>query len=140
MTFYEELYFEITMRGPKSELKKIVSAIRSGELSDFFEVTPELFIFDDSYAEADGTDTTEVIFTTDDYGIKIDELDCEEFLEVLCKLGRRVDVYGTVYDVDEEEFSFKSEPGDSYYVNSRITPIFNDELDAAARDEEDSED
>ena len=140
MTLYDELYFEITMHGQKSELKKIVSALKTGELSDFFEVTSELFIFDDNYAEAADEDTTELTFTTDDYSIEIEELDCDEFLEILCKLARRVDVYGTLCDADEEEYSFRSEAGDSYYVNSRKATIFNDELDAAARDEEGDED
>ena len=37
MTLCEELFFEITVSGTKSELKKLVSFLESGGLDDFFE-------------------------------------------------------------------------------------------------------
>ena len=61
MTLWDELYFEITMHGPKSELKKIVSFLRSGELDDFFEITSDYIIYDDSYSSIDDSAETEVI-------------------------------------------------------------------------------
>ena len=37
MTLYDELYFEITVSGRRAEIKKLVSFLESGEISDFFE-------------------------------------------------------------------------------------------------------
>ena len=140
MTFCDELYFEITMHGPKSELKKIVSFLRSGELDDFFEITSDYIIYDDSYSSSDDSAETEVIFTNDDYGIEIEEFDTDEFLEVFCKAAKNLDVYGSLFDNDDSEFHFTSAKGDSYYVNSRKSLRFNDELDEVARGEEEDED
>ena len=140
MTLYEELYFDVTLRGPKSEIKKFVSFLRSGELDDFFEITSDYIIFDDSYSDADDADDTEIIFTSDDYGIEIEEFDTDEFLEVFCKAAKKLDVYGTLFDSDDGEFQFTSAKGDSYYVNSRKSLVFNDELDEVRRDEEGDDD
>ena len=140
MTLYEELYFDVTLRGPKSEIKKFVSFLRSGELDDFFEITADYIIFDDSYSEADDAADTEIIFTSDDYGIEIEEFDTDEFLEVFCKAAKKLDVYGTLFDSDDGEFQFTSATGDSYYVNSRKSLVFNDELDEVRRDEEGDDD
>ena len=41
MTLWDELYFEATLHGLKSELKKFVNFLKSGELDDFFEITSE---------------------------------------------------------------------------------------------------
>ena len=139
MTLWEELYFDITLRGPKSELKKFVNFLRSGELDDFFEITSDYIIYDDTYAEADDETETEIIFTNDDYGIEIEELDTDEFLEVFCKAARKLDVYGTIFDSDDDEFQFTSAVGDSYYINSRKRMLVGDELDEVARGEEDDE-
>jgi len=136
MTLYEELYFDVTLRGPKSEIKKFVSFLRSGELDDFFEITSDYIIYDDSYSEADDSEDTEIIFTNDDYGIEIEEFDTDEFLEVLCKAAKKLEVYGTLFDSDDSEFQFTSTKGDSYYVNSRKSLVFNDELDEVRRNEE----
>lgn len=140
MTLWEELYFDVTLRGPKSEIKKFVSFLRSGELDDFFEITSDYIIYDDSYSEADDSTDTEIIFTNDDYGIEIEEFDTDEFLEVFCKAAKKLDVYGTLFDSDDGEFQFTSAKGDSYYVNSRKSLIFNDELDEVRRDEEGEDD
>lgn len=140
MTLWEELYFDVTLRGPKSEIKKFVSFLRSGELDDFFEITSDYIIYDDSYSEADDSTDTEIIFTNDDYGIEIEEFDTDEFLEVFCKAAKKLDVYGTLFDSDDGEFQFTSAKGDSYYVNSRKSLIFNDELDEVRRDEEGDDD
>ena len=140
MTLWEELYFDVTLRGPKSEIKKFVSFLRSGELDDFVEITSDYIIYDDSYSEADDSADTEIIFTNDDYGIEIEEFDTDEFLEVFCKAAKKLDVYGTLFDSDDGEFQFTSAKGDSYYVNSRKSLIFNDELDEVRRDEEGDDD
>lgn len=139
MTLWDELYFEITLHGAKSELKKFVSFLKSGELEDFFEVTTDYIIYDDNYLSAADSEETEVIFTNDDYGIEIEELDTDEFLEILCKASKNLDVYGTLSDGADGEFQFSSEKGNSYYINSRKSMRFNDELDEVARDEEDDE-
>ncbi len=140
MTLYDELYFEITAHGKKSDLKNLVSFLTSGELDCFFEVSSDHIIYDDGYAAAGLDNETEIIFTTDDYGIEIDELDADEFLEEFCKAAKKLDVYGCIYDTDEDEFRFSSAKGDSYYINSKKAMVFNDELDEVARGEEAEED
>jgi hypothetical protein len=139
MTLYEELYFDVTLRGPKSEIKKFVSFLRSGELDDFFEITSDYIIYDDTYAEADDATETEIIFTNDDYGIEIDEFDTDEFLEVFCKGAKKLEVYGTLFDSDDGEYQFMSAKEDSYYLNTQKNIVFNDELDEVRRDEEDDD-
>ena len=41
MTLCEELYFDITLIGEKSEIKKFASFLRAGGLDDFFEFSNE---------------------------------------------------------------------------------------------------
>ena len=129
MTLWDELYFEITLRGAKSELKKFVSFLKSGELEDFFEVTSDYIIYDDNYHSAEDADETEVIFTNDDYGIEIEELDTDEFLEIFCRAAKNLFVNGELFDIDDEQFGFVSEEGDSYYVNSLKAKRFNEDDD-----------
>lgn len=140
MTLWDELYFEITVRGEKSELRKIVNFLKSGDLEDFFEFSSDYIIYDDGYASAEDGAETEIIFTNDDYAVEIEEFDTDEFLEIFCKAAKNLEVYGTLSDGDDCEFQFMSAKGDSYYVNSRKSVRFNDELDEVARDEENSED
>ncbi len=132
MTFCEELYFEITLTGAKSELKKFVSFLKSGELDDFFEVLPEYINYDDEFESTSPDKETSVIFSNDDCGVEIDELDTDEFLEVFCKAAKALDVSGRLFDIDDEEYAFVSVPGDSYYLNAKKTKRFNDELDEEA--------
>ena len=140
MTLWEEVYFEITFSGEKSELRKIVNFLNSGELDDFFEVTPEYIIFDDTFNDATEEQSTEIVFTNDDYPIETDEFDTDEFLEVICKAGRKLEVYGMLSDAEGNEYKFSSPKGDSYYINSRESVTFNDELDEVAyKEEEDAE-
>ena len=136
MTLCEELYFEITLTGTKSELKKFASYLKSGELDDFFEVTSDYIHYDDEYESADADKETSFIFSNDDYGIEIDEFDTDEFLEVFCKAARNLEAKGTLYDADEEEYEFISAYGDSYYVNAKRSVKFNDELDEKAYEED----
>lgn len=136
MTLWDELYFEITLHGPKSELKKFVNFLRSGELDDFFEIASDYIIYDDNYAALDDSADSEIIFTNDDYAVEIEEFDTDEFLEIFCKAAKRLDVYGSLCDADDGEFHFTSAMGDSYYVNSRKAMLFNDELDEVAYNED----
>lgn len=120
MTLYDELYFEIKATGPKSEVKNFVSYLKSGELDEFFEFSPEYLSYDDEYATADNTAEVSITISNDDYGIEIDEFHTDEFLEILCKAGRRLYLKGQLYDADNEEYSFVSETGDSYYTNALL--------------------
>ena len=139
MTLYEEIYFEITFSGVKSELKKMVKFLKSGELDDFFEITSDYICYADEYKDAEDSDETEFTFTNDDLGIEIEEFDTDEFLEVISKAGKAIDISGHLYDISDEEYSFTSEKGNSYYVNARGAQKFNDELDEAAENEESEE-
>ena len=127
MTFCEELYFEITLTGEKANLKKFISFLKSGELDDFFEFSSEYIDYADEYAEAKDEDETSVIFSNDDMGIEIDEFDSDEFLDVFCRAAKELDVRGTIYDADDDEYSFISNKGDSYFLNAKNISIFNDE-------------
>lgn len=132
MTLYEELYFEIALKGTKDELRKFERYLRSGALDDFFEVQDDYICYDDGFAAADAGTICEMTFTNDDFGIEIDEFCPEEFLDEFCKAARALEVQGHMYDIDDEEFHFVSDAGDSYFINSRKARSFNDELDAQA--------
>jgi len=136
MTLYEELYFEITLKGSKNELRKFARYLMSGALDDFFEMQDDYICYDDAFASSDESAVCEMIFTNDDFGIEIDEFCPEDFLDEFCKAARALDVQGHMYDIDDEEFYFVSEAGDSYFVKGRGARTFNDELDAAANAEE----
>ena len=137
MILCEELYFEITLTGIKSELKKFITFLKSGGLDDFFEFSTDYISYDDAFDATDNEKETSITIANDDFGIEIDELDTDEFLEVLCRAAKRLDVVGHLYDIDDEEYRFVSELGDSYYINSNKITKFNEDLD---REEDDSED
>ena len=139
MILYEEIYFEITFSGVKSELKKMAKFLKSGELDDFFEISSDYVCYADEYKDTDDADESEFTLTNDDFGIEIDEFDTDEFLEIICKAGKMLDISGHIYDASDEEYSFSSAAGDSYYVNARKAQRFNDELDEAAENEESEE-
>ncbi len=136
MTLYEEIYFDISFYGEKSELKKMVKFLKSGELDDFFEIPSDYICYADGYNDSEDYDNTEFTLTNDDLGIEVDEFDTDEFLELICKAGKKLDIRGHLYDSSDEEYSFVSEAGDSYYVNANAAKKFNDELDEAAENEE----
>ena len=138
MILNEEIYFEITFSGAKSELKKMLTFLKSGDLDDFFEFSSEYISYDDTYNDPDET-SGEMYFSNDDYGIEAEEFDADEFLEILCKAGKNLEIFGQIYDVDDEELRFVSKAGDSYYENTKNISKFNDELDEAAEEEEDEE-
>ncbi|MCQ2414381.1 MAG: hypothetical protein MJ082_06295 [Clostridia bacterium] len=139
MKLYDELYFEINVEGLKSELKKFVRFLKSGELEDFFEVSGDYICYDDEYAEKADTEETSLIFTNDDLGVEIDEFNPEEFLEVFCKAGKNLTLSGHLYDIDDEEYEFTSAAGDDGFENAQGDKKFNDELDEAADAEEEDE-
>ena len=136
MVLWDELYFEITLHGEKSELKKFASFLKSGELDDFFEISSDYIIYDDNYKDTPDEEETELVLTNDDYAIEIDEFDTDEFLDVLCKAAKNLDCYGFLSDGADGEFHFESKKGDSYYINARKGIRFNDQLDEVAFDEE----
>ena len=140
MTFCEELYFEITLTGEKSELKKFVTFLKSGELDDFFEFDSDYLDYNDDFNTISDGESTSIIFSNDDYGIEIDEFDSDEFLDVFCRAAKNLDVEGRIFDIDDEEYSFVSSRGDSYYVNAKKVRRFNDELDEQAAKEAAEED
>lgn len=140
MTLYEELYFEIRATGIKSEIKKFVSYLKSGELDEFLEFSSDYINYDDDYDTAGESEEVNVIISNDDYGIEIDEFDTDEFLEILCKAGKRLYLKGQLFDADNEEYSFVSETGNSYYTNALLIKDFNEDEDRPVEDDEDDED
>lgn len=137
MTLYEELYFEITLTGAKSEIKKLISYLRSGELDDFFEFSTEYINYDDSYSTATDDAETSVVLSNDDYGIEIDEFDVYDFLDVFCRAAKGLSVVGQLYDIDDEEFNFESAAGSADYVDKKSISVFNqDELLPEEKDED----
>ena len=137
MILCEELYFEITLTGTKSELKKFVTCLKSGELDDFFEFSSDYISYDDEYDNVGDEGKTSIVLANDDYGIEIDELDTDEFLDVFCRAAKKLDVVGHIYDIDDEEYRFFSEPGDSYYLNADKVQRFNEDDDKDAMDSAD---
>ncbi len=136
MTLCEELYFEITLTGAKSAIKKFISYLKSGELDDFFEFSSDYISYDDDFEGAESSSEVSVVLSNDDYGIEIDEFDTDEFLELFCRAAKDLDVSGSLWDIDDEQYSFKSDAGDSYYVNARRAVLFNEDADKEEEDED----
>ena len=132
MILHEEIYFDITLEGETSALKKFENYALSGVFDDFFEVDEDYLIYDDASSGGMGR----LIFTNDDMGIEISRFNTEDFLELLCRGAKDLDVRGNLYDVEDEEFRFLSPIGDSDFSDADAVTIFNDELDATAREEE----
>ena len=142
MTFSDEFYFEITLTGSKTDIKKIAQFIKSGELDDFFEVESDFITCDDNFHDVSDSEETSLVFSNDDYGIEIDEFEAEDFLDVFCRAAKSLDVSGTLYDINDEEYNFKSEAGNSYYIDKSKVFSFNEDEDKEeeADDEEENED
>lgn len=135
MILHDEIYFEITLEGRKSELEKFASYATSGVFDDFFDVSEDYIIYDDNHEGSDESDRLTMVFTNDEYGIELDRFDTEEFLEILCKGAKALFVNGTLYDIDDEEYRFTSGEGSSDFMNAKHTR-YNDELDEVAADED----
>ena len=119
MTLYDELYFDITLIGKKTDLKRFISYLKSGELDEFLEFHSDFLVYDDEFDTAPPEkDDLSVIFTNDDYGIEIEELDVDEFLELFCRAGKDLDISGHLYGADDE-YSFVSRKGSTYYENAK---------------------
>ena len=136
MIFDESLCFEITVNGTNADVKKLVNVIKSGAFDDFFEFDEEMLSFDDDYETADADEATSMLFSSDEFGVEVDELDADEFIEAFCKAARMLHVNGVLYNFEDEEYRFISDAGDSYYVNAENARVFNDELDAELSREE----
>ena len=127
MTLYDELYFDVTLIGKKSDLKRFISYLKSGDLDEFLEFHNDFLIYDDEYDTAPPEkDDLTVTFTNDDYGIEIDELDVDEFLELFCRAGKDLEISGHLYGADDE-YSFISRKGSSYYENAKKAGGFNED-------------
>ncbi len=136
MILNEEIYFDITLKGKKSEIKKFAKFIKSDELEDFLESAADFINYSDEYAAAGDDESVEMYFINDDFGIEADEFDTDDFLDVFCKAARDLEVVGHLYDINDEEFNFTSEAGSADYADSSRVARFNDELDDAAFAEE----
>ena len=134
MKLHEELYFEITVEGAKSDVVKFIDYVKSGELDDFFEFSSEYIVYDDNYAISSDIGQVSVSLSNDNYGIEIDSFDPEEFLDALCSGGKMVTIHGNVFDIDDEEYRFISNMGETSYVNTDKID-FSDELDDEAKKE-----
>ena len=75
-----------------------------------------------------------MFFSNDDFGLEIKKLETEDFLEVFCKETAMLDVDGHIYDINDDEYLFKSPKGRTSFSSGRGK--FNDELDAIASDED----
>ncbi len=136
MIFTDSVSFEINITGEKSKVEKLVNFLKSGELDSFFEITDDFFLVDDDYETAAPDREVELSFSSDEFGIEVEEFDTSEFLEILCKAGKSLLIKGSFYNFDDDEVRFLSEAGDDYYTNNANVGIFNDELDMQARKEE----
>lgn len=136
MILYEEIYFEINAKGPKSQIKKLAKFLLSGDFDDFFEISSDFISYADEFAAAADDEETEMTFTNDDIGVEVDEFDPEEFLDTFCHAAKELELVGHIYDINDEEYNFVSEAGCADFTNSRSVDKFNDELDEAADDEE----
>ena len=134
MKLHEELYFEITVEGAKSDVVKFIDYVKSGELDDFFEFSSEYIVYDDNYAISSDIGQVSVSLSNDNYGIEIDSFDPEEFLDALCSGGKMVTIHGNIFDIDDEEYRFISNIGETSYVNTDKID-FSDELDDEAKKE-----
>lgn len=135
MRLYEELYFEITAEGDRESLDKFVSFVTSGELDDFFEFTDDYVIYSDNYNTASYGEKVSVTLANDDYGIEIDSINPERFLDLLCSGGKNLLIHGNLYDANNDEYRFISQAGTTSFENSDEID-FADELDEEARREE----
>jgi len=131
MKLHEELYLNIDVEGKKQHVEKFVAYITSGDLDDFFEISDDFLLFSDNYDyDSDNADVS-VNISNDDYGIEIDSFDPEEFLDAFCAGGQNVLIHGQLYDIDDEEYRFISNVGDTSFTNAEKI-VFRDELDIEA--------
>ena len=134
MILYDEVYFDITLSGAKADLKKFAKYIKGGALEDIFEEAQEYISYDDNFSDAEDEDECEMFFSNDELGLEIRKFNTEDFLDVFCKETARIEVSGHIYDINDDEYMFKSPKGSISFSSGKGK--FNDELDAIARDED----
>ena len=139
MRLHDELYFEIHATGNKSDVQRFVDFLLSGDLDDFFEITPDYITYSDNYSYASSAEEVSITLANDDIGIEIDSFNPEKLLDVICVAGKSLSMDGNIFDIDDEEYYFVSHKGDASYVNTDSLE-FSDELDEEARREESEED
>lgn len=138
MVFYDEIYYEITLKGVKSDIKRFISFLTDGGLEDFFEFDEEAIIYGDNYLTTPDSMVTDITIANED-GVSVEEFDVEDFLELFCGASKKLEVYGFIYDAEENEYNFRSDAGDDFYENARDVSRFNDELDSIRDEEEEDE-
>ena len=117
MTLCEELYFDIKFSGKKGDIDRVVKYLKSGVLDDFFDVSSEYFVYADDYDSLSGDEDTEIEFTNDDNTVYIEEVEAEAIAETICSGAAPLFVSGTMYDINDDDFSFYSEKSDAGYIN-----------------------
>ena len=138
MRLHDELYFEIHASGTKADVQRFAEFLTSGELDDFFEITPDYITYSDNFDYASQSEEVSLTFANDDIGIEIDSFNPERLLDVLCAAGKSLSMHGNIFDIDDEEYYFVSHKNDASYVNTDSLE-FADELDEEARREESEE-
>ena len=135
MRLNEELYFEFTAEGSKTDVERFISYVCSGVLDDYFEISEDMITYSDNFDDNMPGEPVSATVSNDDYGIEIDEVNPESFLRVLCRGGIDLFIHGHLYDIDDEDFVFVSHEGDASFTNVDDME-FNDELDLEAYKEE----
>ena len=139
MILCDEIFFEITVTGAKSDVKKFIKYLKGGAIDDVLEFSSEYIHYDDDYDSKEDDENTWIILANDDFGFETDSLDTDDLLDPLCRESEQLDISGHVYDVNDDEYEFKSVKGSRDYVDSRKNCKFNDELDALRDEEYDDE-
>ena len=134
MILYDEVYFDVTLTGAKADLKKFAKYVKGGALEDIVEGAYDFISYDDAFSDAQDDEECDMFFSNDDLGFSVSKFDTEDFLEIFCKETAMLDVSGHIYDINDDEYSFKSAKGSIDFSSGR--GVFNDELDAIANDED----
>ena len=135
MRLNEELYFEFTAEGSKTDVERFISYVCSGVLDDYFEISEDMITYSDNFDDNMPGEPVSATVSNDDYGIEISSLNPESVLEVICAGGAPVFIHGHLYDIDDEDYAFISHEGDSSFVNVEDIE-YKDELDIEAYKEE----
>ena len=139
MTLYDELYFDINIEGAKSDIKRLVLALEDGALDDYFEFDKDQIEYDDDFdGKSDDADTS-ISFANVDIGIEIDELSVYDLLDELCRIGKRLELRGEIYDADDDEYRFISHRGESFYINADKAALFEEDLNSDEEEDEDED-
>ena len=134
MILYDEVYFDITLSGAKADLKKFAKYVKGGALEDVIEGAYDLISYGDSFSDADEEDECEMFFSNDDLGLEVSKFNTEDFLDIFCKETAKIDVSGHIYDINDDEYMFKSAKGRTDFSSG--AGKFIDELDAIASAED----